>query len=149
MDANEFSVVSSAMDDCRRLIAAGKIQRWDVVKWGVSANLALAALSVSLTPQTFGRSFALFILAAAASIAAWFLMRYYNQRMTRARGDAIHLSRVFKKGGIKFDELVGHDSEEAYSAGTAYDREELTTFGAILAVVPFLTLARYLIERSL
>jgi hypothetical protein len=72
MDANDFSVVSSALDDYRRLIAAGKIQRWDVVKWGVTVDLALAAVSASLTPQTFVRSFALFVLAAAASLAAWF-----------------------------------------------------------------------------
>ena len=63
MDANDFSVVSSALDDYRRLIAAGKIQRWDVVKWGVTVDLALAAVSASLTPQTFVRSFALFVLA--------------------------------------------------------------------------------------
>jgi hypothetical protein len=149
MDANDFSVVSSALDDYRRLIAAGKIQRWDVVKWGVTVDLALAAVSASLTPQTFVRSFALFVLAAAASLAAWFLMRHYNQRMTRARQDATHLVRMFKKNGIKFDELVGHDSEQAYAAGEAYDREELITFGAILAVAPLLVFVRYSIEKIL
>jgi GH35 family endo-1,4-beta-xylanase len=102
-----------------------------------------------LTPQTFERSFALFVLAAAASSAAWFLMRHYNQRMTRARQDATHLVRMFKKNGIKFDELVGHDSEQAYAAGEAYDREELITFGAILAVAPLLVFVRYLIEKIL
>jgi hypothetical protein len=39
----EFQVIASALDDCRRLIAAGKMQRWDVVKWGVTVNTALAA----------------------------------------------------------------------------------------------------------
>ena len=96
MDPIDFAVVGSALEDCRRLIAAGKIQRWDAVKWGVTVNLALAAVSASLTSQTIGRSFALFLAAAAASIAAWFLMWHYNQRMTRAREDAVKLSRVFK-----------------------------------------------------
>ena len=30
----ELQVIFSALDDQRRLIAAGKVQRWDVVKWG-------------------------------------------------------------------------------------------------------------------
>ena len=75
-------------------------------------------------------------------------MRHYNQRMTRARQDATKLARIFKKNGIRFDELVGHDVEQAYASAEAYDREELVTFGAILAVAPLL-FVRYLIEKSL
>jgi hypothetical protein len=41
-DDEELKVIYSALDDCRRLIAAGKVQRWDVVKWGVTVNVALA-----------------------------------------------------------------------------------------------------------
>ena len=149
MDPIDFAVVASALDDCRRLIAAGKVQRWDAVKWGVTVNLALAAVSASLVPQTFGRSLVLFLSAAAASMAAWFLMWHYNQRMTRVREDAVGLSRVLKKNGIKFDELVGHGSEEAYSTGAAYDWHELITFGAILAVAPLLTFVRFVIEKVL
>ncbi len=36
----EFEVAAGILEDCRRYIAAHKIQRWDVVKWGVSVNLA-------------------------------------------------------------------------------------------------------------
>jgi hypothetical protein len=35
MSDRQFQFNTSALDDCRRLIAAGKAQRWDVVKWGV------------------------------------------------------------------------------------------------------------------
>ena len=38
----EFQLASAALENCRRYIAAHKTQRWDVVKWGVSVNLALA-----------------------------------------------------------------------------------------------------------
>jgi protein-S-isoprenylcysteine O-methyltransferase Ste14 len=41
-DEEELKVVYSALDDQRRLIAAGKVQRWDVVKWAVTVNVALA-----------------------------------------------------------------------------------------------------------
>ena len=42
----ELQVIFSALDDCRRLIAASKVQRWDAVKWGVTVNVALAAVAV-------------------------------------------------------------------------------------------------------
>jgi hypothetical protein len=36
------------IDDHRRLIAAGKTHRWDMVKWAVTVNMALAGASVTL-----------------------------------------------------------------------------------------------------
>ena len=44
----EFQVIVSALDDCRRLIAAGKVQRWDVVKWGPAINIGLATVTATL-----------------------------------------------------------------------------------------------------
>jgi len=38
----------SVNDDDRRLIAAGKTYRWDVVKWAVTVNMGLAGASVAL-----------------------------------------------------------------------------------------------------
>jgi len=125
METIDYAIVSSALDDCRRLIAAGKIQRWDTVKWGVTVDLGLAAVSAALTSANFVRSFALFVLAAAVSFAAWYLMRHYNRRITGARRDATRLARVLTQNGIKFDELVGHNVEEAYASGEAYDEAEL------------------------
>src|SRR5262249_43197030 len=98
----------------------------------VTVDLALAALSASLIPVTFVRSFVLFLLAAAASFAAWYLMRHYNRRITGARRDATRLASVLTQNGIRFNYLVGHNFKEAYVSGEAYDREELITFGAIL-----------------
>ncbi len=53
-----FQVIAAALDDCRRLIAAGKVQRWDVVKWGVTVNTALGAAAatpaVSIPRQSRG-----------------------------------------------------------------------------------------------
>jgi hypothetical protein len=45
MSDKEFQVLCATLEDQRRLIAAGKAQRWDVVKWGVSINLGLATVA--------------------------------------------------------------------------------------------------------
>jgi hypothetical protein len=38
-----FDVVLFVFSDTRELIAAGKVQRWDVLKWTVTVNIGLAA----------------------------------------------------------------------------------------------------------
>jgi hypothetical protein len=40
IENKEFQVASAALEDHRRFIAAHKIQRWEVLKWGVSINIA-------------------------------------------------------------------------------------------------------------
>jgi hypothetical protein len=146
MDTIEFAVLASTLDDNRRLIAAGKVQRWDVVKWGVTVNLALAALSASL-PLSLVRSFALFLLAVLASLAAGYLVQYYNRRMTEARKGAVHLAEILTKKGIQFDQLVGGPGfAKAYAAGENYDKEEMNMFGIILAIAPLSVFVRYLLE---
>jgi hypothetical protein len=146
-DTIEFAVLASALDDNRRLIAAGKVQRWDVVKWGVTVNLALAALSASL-PTSLLRSFALFVLAGLASAAAAYLVQYYNRRMTEARKNAVHLAEMLTKKGIQFDQLVGGPGfAKAYAAGEKYDYQEFIMFRVILAVAPLSVFVRYSIEH--
>jgi hypothetical protein len=44
-DASRFAL--GVIDDHRRLIAAGKTHRWDIVKWAVTINVALAAASIT------------------------------------------------------------------------------------------------------
>jgi hypothetical protein len=43
----ELDVTLRLFDDRRALIAAGKVQRWEVTKWVVTVNFALAAASAS------------------------------------------------------------------------------------------------------
>jgi hypothetical protein len=45
---DEMRFALGVLDDHRRLIAAGKTHRWDIVKWAVTVNLALAGASVTL-----------------------------------------------------------------------------------------------------
>jgi hypothetical protein len=44
----DFHIASLLLQDQQRLIAAGKVQRWDVVKWTIAVNLALGTASVSI-----------------------------------------------------------------------------------------------------
>ena len=48
---DEIRFALGVLDDHRRLIAAGKTQRWDIVKWAVTVNIALAGASVTLKHQ--------------------------------------------------------------------------------------------------
>ena len=58
------------IDDVRRLVAAGKTQRWDIVKWAVTINMALAAASVAVKQQHVSAAF--FFLAVGVVVIAFF-----------------------------------------------------------------------------
>lgn len=133
----EFQVIASALDDCRRLIAAGKVQRWDVVKWGVAFNIGLGTVAVA-----WGHHVSLFWLGVAVSIASLLLVGHYNKRITGARETATILTDRLKWFGINYDAIAHAKRTKAisYSAGEYYDWRELLIFSAILVVSPFLVL---------
>lgn len=144
MDDKEFAIVCSAMNDCSNLIAAGKVQRWDVVKWGVTVILALATVAAAIGPS-LGPSIALFIVAAMVSVGSLFLVLHYNRRMTGARRTAVHLVQVLAENGINYDKLLHSNVASDYTKGANYDKEELMTFGIILIVAPCLVFIRYFV----
>jgi hypothetical protein len=138
----EFHVIVSALEDCRRLIAAGKVQRWEVVKWGVAVNVALATAA---GVPVLGRSFSLFWLAVAVSIASVLLVGHYNKRMSGARETATVLIDRLKWFGINYDAITQAKRTRtkptiSYSAGEYYDWRELLIFSTVLSVSPFLVL---------
>jgi uncharacterized membrane protein len=138
-DEEELKVIYSALDDCRRLIAAGKVQRWDVVKWGVTVNVALAAVAAAIQ---FKGAVGLFALAVLVAFMSWQLMSHYNLRVTRARDDARHLVEQMGKKGIDYDSIVNVDKSVAldYAKGPRYDEEELRIFKGILITSSILPL---------
>jgi len=85
----EFQVITSALDDYRRLIAAGKVQRWEVVKWGVTVNLALATAAAAVQWEHNVVS-VLFWLAFAVSIGSQLLVLHYKQTNDRGSGNGKH-----------------------------------------------------------
>ena len=118
----EFQVIVSALDDCRRLIAAGKVQRWDVVKWGVAVNVALAtatatATAAALAHKPLGRP--LFLLALAVAIASSLLVGHYNKRITGARRTATILTEWLKSSyDIDYNDILKTDVARDYSAAS-------------------------------
>jgi hypothetical protein len=101
VDDKEFQVVVSALDDCRRLITAGKVQRWDVFKWGVTVNIGFAAAAAALRHNML-----LFGLAVAVAIASLLLIGHYNKRVTGARETATTLIDRLKFFAINYDAIT-------------------------------------------
>jgi hypothetical protein len=68
-------------------IAAGKNQRWDVVKWTVTVNVALAAASIAVKQQVVSAGFCIFAFVIA--VAACLLVFEITRRMTATRNDGL------------------------------------------------------------
>jgi hypothetical protein len=68
-DEDQMRFALDVIEDHRRLIAAGKVYRWDVIKWAVTINVALAGASVTLRNERLPISPQLvFFLIASASL---------------------------------------------------------------------------------
>ena len=80
MRQRDIDALLSAMNDYRAVVAAGKVQRWDVVKWTVALNFGFATAAVAL------RATLLFLVfSISAAVIGTSLVLFYNRRMTRTR----------------------------------------------------------------
>jgi hypothetical protein len=79
----DFQIASLLLQDQQRLIAAGKVQRWDVVKWTIAVNLALATASVSI--RTDGAGIIIVVFTVLVALGGGALVYHYNRRITGAR----------------------------------------------------------------
>jgi hypothetical protein len=147
IDDRKFQVIVSALDDCRRLIAAGKVQRWEVVKWGVAVNVALATAAAAVQLEQNVR-LVLFVLAVAVSIASLSLVKHYNKRMTGARKTSTTIVNRLKPFHIDYDAILKTDVVSAYSVGENYDCQELITFSTILIMSPILVLLKDIVSAA-
>jgi hypothetical protein len=100
----EFKFANSYLDDIRKLIAAGKAQRWDVTKWivGLNAGLATASVAINQKAAAFG-ILGIAILLAVIGIA---LVIVYSARMTSARNDALAAYEWLTKAGIPCQQIA-------------------------------------------
>jgi hypothetical protein len=128
MSPQEFQFASAALEDNRKLIAAGKLQRWDVIKWAVTVNVALATAFIALLQHPgIGKWFCL--LAGLVAIVAFALMLHYNDRLMNTRNDAKATYDYLISNGIDVAEILGKPPAVA----TRYhDKQELIVFTAIL-----------------
>jgi hypothetical protein len=126
------------LENCRRYIAAYKTQRWDVVKWGVSVNLALAVAAA--TPALAEIRIYLLVLSCGVAAASWLLVLHYNRRVTGIRNQAVTIIGWMKERGVDYDSIISQNTKDAYSRGEGYDFQELILFMSILAASPILVL---------
>jgi hypothetical protein len=129
MTTEEFAVACATVEDGRRIIAAAKVQRWDVVKWTVGINVGLAA-AAALFDRAPDRIFLFSCIVAAIGL---FLLIHYFVRLTNARNDALKTDRYLVDNGIDLAAMMGK-SLQTTDFNIWYDRQELILFPlAILA----------------
>jgi hypothetical protein len=102
-----FDVVLFVFSDTRELIAAGKVQRWDVLKWTVTVNIGLAAAAATLRQSYPNSGWAFFICAVATGALGLGLILYYNRRMTRARERLRAIHKFIRESVVNLKETVG------------------------------------------
>jgi hypothetical protein len=137
MRQRDIDALLSALDDYRAVIAAGKVQRWDVVKWAVALNLGLTTAAVALN----GSQPLFFVLSVGVAFVAVCLVFHYNRRMTGARQSATKLFDKVAEDCLDVRE-VEKDPRQYTQKLFFYDRQELVFFVVIIAasLVPILAL---------
>jgi len=127
MKDREFQFACALLDDHQSLIAADKTQRWGIVKWVVTLNVALAAVSVAVA--TVAAALLFLYLSIAMAIAAALLVAYYNNRMTKVRRDAFITQQYLAAQEIDFAKITGKPLKRP---GWFYDWDELAVLAAML-----------------
>jgi hypothetical protein len=127
----EFAAACLLLQDQQRLIAAGKLQRWDVVKWTVGANLALATASASIAR---GAGAIIFLFTVLVAAAGWGLVYHYNRRITGARRDSDKVTAYLKEAGVDLSKILPVQLPEQVRVRTLpmRDAEELYIFGYVI-----------------
>jgi hypothetical protein len=132
MQDRDFAIASLLFQDQQRLIAAGKVQRWDVVKWTIAVNLALATASVGI--GTAGAGIIIVVFTVLVALGGWVLVRHYNRQVTGARRDADKIVAYFRDDGIDLSKIIPVAQDRTDRPPEMYDAEELYMFGSIIAL---------------
>jgi hypothetical protein len=137
IEDKEFQIATAALEDHRRFLSSHKVQRWEVLKWGVSVNLALAVAAASPAVMGLRISHKLFLvyIGAGVVLASWLLIDHYNRLMTRVRTRHVgHVIDWLRQRGLDYTAITGVDLVRAYSSGEDYDRYEIGLFTAVLMI---------------
>jgi len=126
-----FQAACGVLDDLRRLIAAGKLQRWDVVKWTVAINIAVAG--VALSKDLRGNY--LVLIALVIAVIGLCLVLYFNLRITRTRKQAESVEKYLANlHEIPFSAISYDPKRQQPKVDFFYDWEELIAYAAILTL---------------
>ncbi len=129
----QLDVVLRIFDDVRGLIAALKVQRWEVVKWAATVNIGLAAASAGFE-KAYWAFFFCSVVIAGFGIG---LVFYYNLRLTRVRARLPLIHKFWRENVIDLKEAVG--LEYGMPKGTDYDNEEMKLYTFIIGTSIFPT----------
>lgn len=128
MTPDEFKFACSILDDNRKLIAEGKRQRWEVIKWAVALNIGLATAAVAIDRRAAGWMMLAFSIVVTA--IGWGLILYYTKRMTGARNDSVRVYEYLHSNGINCRAIFG--SQDIFKERTwRHDFGELCIFTII------------------
>jgi FtsH-binding integral membrane protein len=135
MTSAEIETVLRLHEDTTNLIAAGKVARWEVVKWVVTANVALATASAAANFDSTSR-FWIFVFAALLAFFGGVLLSHYNSRMAQARERLGHLNKYIRERVFDINALGGPEWDR--TKDERYDWQELWIFGSAitLSVIP-------------
>jgi hypothetical protein len=136
----EIRFALGVIDDHRRLIAAGKTHRWDIVKWTVTINVALAAASIALKQQHASVEWLFCLLALGVVVLSGLLMWEITRRMTATRNASLAPEKYLIEHGIDVFAITKEKPPEQYQM--SYDKKELQKYTLILlaSAVPALLL---------
>jgi hypothetical protein len=137
-------IMMSRLDDDRRLIAAGKVQRWEIFKWTVALNLGLAA-AFAYKENAREPLWPYLIFAAVVTAYGVILFWYINRRLTRTRTEGNALSAYLEKvHRVDVERII----KEAPAADNEYDWQELRILLTLmlLSLSPLVMAVSFLIK---
>jgi hypothetical protein len=129
VNEHEFHASSAILEDCRKLIATGKAQRWDVIKWAVTINVGLATASIALRDHPNAGS-RLFWFALGVAFIAGVLVAHYNNRMKNTRNESVKTEKYLLRNDVDFAAITGRPPQ---CVGFFYDWQRLQRWEALLS----------------
>lgn len=127
---DEIRFALGVIDDHRRLIAAGKTHRWDVIKWAVTVNIALAGALATLSRWNTDNLWPFCLLAIGVAILSILLMWEITRRMTAARNASLVPEKFLIEHGVDVVRITGDKPPGKYEL--SYDQQELRIYVLIL-----------------
>jgi hypothetical protein len=124
MTSEEFKAACLIWEDTQKVIGAAKVQRWDVVKWTVGLNVAIATAAVF--SKAAGLAFLFSIVVAAIGLM---LVAHYFWRLTNARSDAEYVVGYLQGQQVNVAAMTRPPGQGAPSGESLwYDWQELLAF---------------------
>jgi hypothetical protein len=141
----------ASLENERRLIAAGKIQCWDLVKWVVTLNIALTGGQLALLKSAHSTPLcpALGGLAVLVWAIGYDLLRHTSDRRIRGARRAAWLLENHLEAEYGIDPR-GIAQQSKFEPGENYDESVLTPYrrAILVSVVPAVLVATWALYRA-